>query len=370
MDTVQASLRDACSVLVADPPVKLAGYCQSSLRDDWAPCENDSTPAGTIGAVGFVVIPITAIAFRYSYPLQFIILLSASSENSIMSHAHSRRCFLEASLVAGAAIATPRNLFATESPHLSHALASTNLAASAAPKPAFAVTDYHVHLSNTLTIDQALQLGKERGVQIGIVEHPGQGYPINTDADLKKYIDGLRKYPVHIGLQPVYTGWSKGFSKPVLDQLDYVLMDALTLPRPGGGWLAIWQIDTVVDDGEEFMTHYMPFIEQVLTTEPIDIFGWPTFLPVPIARQYAQLWTPQRVDRIIELARARKIAIEINEVAHVPDENFIGRAKRAGLKFTFGTDSRNEHAAHLYYCYQMAQRCGLREEDMFMPKRK
>ena len=287
-----------------------------------------------------------------------------------MSHAHSRRCFLEASLVAGAAIATPRNLFATEAPHLSHALASTNLAASAAPKPAFAVTDYHVHLSNTLTIDQALQLGKERGVQIGVVDHPGPGFPINSDADLKKYIDGLRKYPVHVGLQPVYAGWSKSFSKPVLDQLDYVLMDALTLPRPGGGWLAIWQIDTVVDDGEEFMTHYMPFIEQVLTTEPIDIFGWPTFLPVPIARQYAQLWTPQRVDRIIELARARKIAIEINEVAHVPDENFIGRAKRAGLKFTFGTDSRNEHAAHLYYCYQMAQRCGLREEDMFMPKRK
>jgi histidinol phosphatase-like PHP family hydrolase len=126
----------------------------------------------------------------------------------------------------------------------------------------------------------------------------------------------------------------------------------------------------MVDDGEEFMTRYMQFIEQVLTTEPIDIFAWPTFLPVPIARQYAQLWTPQRVDRIIDLARARKIAIEINELAHVPDENFIGRAKRAGLKFTFGTDSRNEHATHFYYCYQMAQKCGLTEVDMFVPRRK
>ena len=38
-------------------------------------------------------------------------------------------------------------------------------------------------LSNTLTIDQAIQLGKDRGVQIGIVEHPGPGFPINTDAD-------------------------------------------------------------------------------------------------------------------------------------------------------------------------------------------
>jgi len=114
----------------------------------------------------------------------------------------------------------------------------------------------------------------------------------------------------------------------------------------------------------------MKFIEQVLTTEPIDIFAWPTFLPVPIARQYKQLWTRQRVDRIIELAKQKKLAIEINEVAHVPDENFITAAKRAGLKFTFGTDSRNDHAAHFYYCYQMAQGCGLTEADMFVPKRK
>ena len=279
-----------------------------------------------------------------------------------MPHPYSRRTFLETSLAAGATVAG--------APRLSSALALTNLEATAAPKPAFAVTDYHVHLSNTLSIEQALQLGKERGVQIGIVEHPGPGYPINTDADLKKYIDGLRKYPVRVGLQPVYAGWSKSFSKPALDQLDYILMDALTLPKPDGTWLAIWQIDTMVDDAEEFMTRYMPFIEQVLTTEPIDIFAWPTFLPVPIARQYAQLWTPQRVDRIIDLARARKIAIEINEVAHVPDENFITRAKRAGLKFTFGTDSRNEHAAHFYYCYQMVQRCGLGEGDMFVPQKR
>ena len=242
----------------------------------------------------------------------------------------------------------------------------------------FPVTDYHVHLSNTLPIDQALQLGKDRGVQLGILEHPGPGFPIHTDADLQNYIDNLRKYPVRVGLQPVYPGWSKAFSKPVLDQLDYVLMDALTLPNPDGTWLATWQIDTMVDDAEEFMQRYMQFIEQILSTEPIDIFGWPTFLPVPIARQYSELWTPKRVARIIELCAdttqrsrpGKKLAIEINEVAHVPDENFILKAKQAGLKFTFGTDSRNQHAAHFYYCYQMAQKCGLSEADMFMVKRK
>jgi len=257
--------------------------------------------------------------------------------------------------MAGAALATAGPLLASTSP----------------AKPAFPVVDYHVHLSPTLSIEQAVQLGNDRQVQIGILEHPGPGYPINTDADLRQYIDRLRKYPVRIGLQPVYAGWSKSFSKSLLDELDYVLMDALTLPRPDGGWLAIWQIDTMVDDEKKFMTRYMQFIEQVLTTEPIDVFGWPTFLPVPIARLYTQLWTEARVERIIDLAKAKRIAIEINEVAHVPDENFILLAKRAGLKFTFGTDSRTpQNAAHFYYCYQMAQRCGLTETDMFVPRRK
>jgi hypothetical protein len=266
----------------------------------------------------------------------------------------SRRRFVQTSVMAGAALTTSRHLLASTAP----------------AKPSFPVADYHVHLSPQLSIEQAVNLGKERQVQIGILEHPGTGYKILTDADLKQYIDGLRPYPVRIGLQPVYPGWSKSFSKSLLDQLDYVLMDALTWPRPEGGWLAIWQIDTMVDDEEEFMARYMKSIEQVLTSELVDIFGWPTFLPVPIARQYKQLWTHSRVERIIDLAKARKIAIEINEVAHVPDEEFVVAAKRAGLKFTFGTDARNQNAAHFFYCYQMAQKCGLTEADMFVPKGK
>lgn len=279
-----------------------------------------------------------------------------------MTHTYTRRTFLETTAIASVAL--------TGGSAISHALRNPPTESATPRKPAFTVTDYHVHLSNTLTIDQALQLGKERGVHVGIVEHPGEGFPLKTDADLQNYIDRLRKYPVHIGMQPVYTGWSKAFSKPLLDQLDYVLMDALTLPNSDGTWLPIWQIDTMVDDEEEFMTRYMQFIEQVMTTEPIDIFAWPTFLPVPIARQYTQLWSKSRVNRIIDMAKAKKLAIEINEVAHVPDANFITRAKQAGLKFTFGTDSRNQHATHFYYCYQMAQKCGLTEADMFVVKKK
>ena len=170
----------------------------------------------------FGVTPVTEVHSLDRYP-------------SEMDHIYSRRNFLQTSLIGSAAFApVPHFLraFGARKPALS--LSNGGEVPSVVQKPAFPVADYHVHLSPTLSIDQALQLGKERGVQIGIVEHPGPGYPINTDLDLKKYIDGLGSYPVRIGLQPVYPGWSKAFSKALLDELDYVLMDALTLPRPEG----------------------------------------------------------------------------------------------------------------------------------------
>ena len=45
-------------------------------------------------------------------------------------------------------------------------------------------------------------------------------------------------------------------------------------------------------------------------------------------------------------------------------------AKRAGLKFTFGSDTRDEKTGRLVYCKQVARRCGLTEKDFFVPKRK
>jgi len=108
----------------------------------------------------------------------------------------TRRTFLEASLAAGAALTVPSKLMSNPgatpgAPLLAGVARGGDLdfpptkPAEGPQKPPFPVHDYHVHLSNTLTIDQALQLAKDRGVQIGILEHPGPGYPINTDADLQ-----------------------------------------------------------------------------------------------------------------------------------------------------------------------------------------
>ena len=86
----------------------------------------------------------------------------------------------------------------------------------------FRLIDYHVHLSGNFTIEQAVELSKSRKIKFGIVEHPGPRNAIKNDDDLKSYIDKLRKFPVFIGLQPVYRNWAKDFSKELLDKLDYI----------------------------------------------------------------------------------------------------------------------------------------------------
>ena len=230
----------------------------------------------------------------------------------------------------------------------------------------FPIVDYHVHLYGNMQM--AMSLSEKQGVKFGIVEHPGRGYPLVNDEALKKYIDTLKKYPVCIGLQPIYPDWAKDFSTEMLSKLDYILMDALTLPEKDGRWLPIWRPDTKVEDKDSFMKRYVDFNMQILTTQPIDIFGWPTYLPQCIAEDYDTLWTDELMQKIIDTAIKKDIAIEINEAAKVPKLKFVKMAKEARAKFTFGTDSRNSQAGVLTYGLKIAKEAGLTKENMFVLK--
>jgi histidinol phosphatase-like PHP family hydrolase len=232
----------------------------------------------------------------------------------------------------------------------------------------FPLLDMHVHTTDKFTIDNIMDLGKSRGVRFGIVEHPAP-WAIRNDSDLKNYIDKLRQYPVYIGLQPMNLGWSRNFSPELLAQIDYVLMDPQRVPMGNGVTLSIWEFDTYVENTDQFMEKYMAYTMEILNNEPINIFAWPLFLPVCIARDYYTIWTPERMQQIISAAKKRNIAIEINDMAHTPHEKFILMAKEQGLKFTFGSDSRNQNVGRLAFCKEIAKKCRLTKDDFYRPKR-
>jgi hypothetical protein len=265
-----------------------------------------------------------------------------------------RRTFIRNASLAGSLLAVaPKSLF------------------SAAPAdPGFPLMDLHVHLTNIFTIDRVMEIAKRTGVQFGIVVNPGYG--VDDDASLNKFIDFLLPYPVYIGLQPMTPGWSKNFTSSALSRLDYILMDAQTIPSGNryDDTLRIWNFDTYVDDDQKFMEKYMAHILEVINSnEPLTTFGWPLFLPVCIARDYYTLWTDERMQKIITALKKKNLNVEINDMAHTPHEKFILMAKEQGIKFAFGSDTRDDKAGRLDFCKAIAKKCNLKKEDFFVPKR-
>jgi len=106
----------------------------------------------------------------------------------------------------------------------------------------------------------------------------------------------------------------------------------------------------------------------ILDREPIDIHANPTVLPDVIAADYDRLWTPERMQRLIDAAKRNDVAIEINNRYRVPRPAFIKAAKKAGVKFSFGTNNSDKNLGRMEYGVKMVKECGLTWQDMFLPK--
>ena len=236
----------------------------------------------------------------------------------------------------------------------------------------FPIMDLHVHRSDKQSIEDIVEKSKRTGIKFGVMENVAP-WGITNDEQLKAYLDAVSPYPVYVGLQPMSPGWSKNLSKELIERADYVAMDPQIVTN-GNGYgedVMVWEYATYIEDAEAFMERNMAHYINILTgDEPLDIFACPLLLPYCIEREYSKLWTKKRLQTIIDAAKARDIAIEISDMMRVPHDEFILMAKRAGLKFTFGSDTRDEKTGRLDYCKYIAKRCGLKENDFFVPKRR
>lgn len=107
--------------------------------------------------------------------------------------------------------------------------------------------------------------------------------------------------------------------------------------------------------------------EVLLHNGPADIFANPTFLPDELQGEYDQLWTPERVDRVLDVMEKYQIALEINPRYCIPSFDIIRRAKDRGIKFTFGTNNVDSHFGRLEYALEAIEACGLQPSDLWFP---
>ena len=234
----------------------------------------------------------------------------------------------------------------------------------------YPVVDYHTHLKGGLTLEEALANSRRLGIMYGIAVNGGLKFPITTDAGVESFLASMKGQPCFVGLQGEGREWVTLFSRETIAKFDYIFTDCMTFTDDNGKRRRLWIPEEVgeIPDPEQFMDMLVNRIVGILSHEPIDIHANPTFLPAPIAHDYDRLWTPERMQRVIEAAKANDVAIEINNRYRLPSPAFIQRAKNAGVKFSFGTNNGDPNLGRMEYALAMVTQCGLTPQDIFIPK--
>lgn len=230
----------------------------------------------------------------------------------------------------------------------------------------FPLVDYHVHLKGDLTFEKAVEHSRQTGIKYGIALNCGLGFPTQTDSAALAWLESMKGSPFMLAMQAEGREWVKIFSPEVIMKFDYVFTDAMTYTDDSGKRVRLWiKEEVTVPDKQKFMDDLVRRITTILSTEPINIYVNPTFLPDCISAEYNDLWTRDRMLKVIESAARHQIAIEINNRYRIPSEKFIKLAKKHGVKFAFGTNNTDSNMGDLDYCLLMKKRCGLTSGDMF-----
>ena len=234
----------------------------------------------------------------------------------------------------------------------------------------FPLMDLHVHLKGGLTAEQALANARTYGFTYGLAVNCGLKMRYETNDALEEFLANYEKPTnTYLAMQAEGREWLDLFSKETVAKFDYVFTDAMTWTNNSGKRMRLWiKEETEVGDPQDFMSQLVAAIEKILT-EPIDIYVNPTYLPDEIAHMYDELWTPERMDRVITALLENGVALEINNRRKIPSQAFIQRAKDAGVKFTFGTNNGGiDDLGNLDYCIAMVEACGLQPADMWHPE--
>ena len=234
----------------------------------------------------------------------------------------------------------------------------------------FPLVDFHTHLKEGLRLEDVLQRTREHGIKAGIAVNGGLSFPIDTDAGLEPFLREMQGKPVFVAFQAEGREWVRLFTRKTLERFDYIFTDAMTWTDDEGRRMRLW-IDREVPpiaDAQKFMDMLVDRTVRIVSDEPIDIYVNPTYLPSQISSRYDELWTPERMTRVITALRGNGVAMEINNRYQIPSEAFIRQAKAAGVKLACGTNNTGPaDLGRMDYCVRMIGELGVTPADMFTP---
>ena len=237
----------------------------------------------------------------------------------------------------------------------------------------FPVIDWHVHLKGGLTAEMAHAMSMNYGINYGVAPNAGAGgvgRMLSNDDEVYEYYNEVKDLPFLRGVQGEGRKWTADFSSEALGVFDYLFTDAMTIVDHKGRISRIYRNEEVLPDGlsdQKYMDLIVDQTVKILSNEPADIFANAFFLPDFLNDRFDQMWTPERVAKVLDVMQENGIALEISARYRIPNEYIIRDAKERGIKFTFGTNNVDANFGRLEYSIDKARECGLTVEDMWFP---
>lgn len=229
--------------------------------------------------------------------------------------------------------------------------------------------DLHTHVRSGMDPEQLSANARKYGFTYGIAVNCGIKMGFEDDDSLNNFLDSHKPSPfTWFAMQAEGREWLELFTAASRSRFDYVFTDAMTWTNDNGKRMRLWiKEETEVGDPQDFMDQLVDRIVKIVTTEPIDIYVNPTYLPAEISDMYNELWTDERVNRVIAALVEGGVALEINNGLRKPSPSIIKKAKKAGVKFTFGTNNTTSNIGRMEYAIKMISECGLTPQDMWIP---
>ena len=237
----------------------------------------------------------------------------------------------------------------------------------------FPLMDLHVHLKGGLEMEPALENARKYGYTYGMAVNCGLQMGFESDAEVEEYLANYQKPPhTFLAMQAEGREWLDMFSKETIAKFDYVFTDGMTWTNNNGKRMRLWMPEeTEIGDPQDFMEQLVDRTVAIISSEPIDLYVNPTYVPDELNDRYDDLWTEARMDRVIQALVENDVAMELNDRRKIPSPAFIKRAKAGGVKFTFGTNNGGgDDLGKLAWCIEMVEECGLQPADMWIPEKK
>lgn len=220
----------------------------------------------------------------------------------------------------------------------------------------FSPFDHHIHSTRS---DGTVSLADRAKTLLvrphGISDH----YPhkMRTDDDLLRYLDEAAALGLKVGIE-----YDLGVAPTLLPSthaaLDYLIgsvhqvhIDGVRIGFDVAGHFIKGYAKGPYVEAERFADQRLrekildltlDLIRQGIEEVGIDIVGHPTFTPIAALGDPETSYPVEWQERLIEMCVKGDVAIEINETYGVPHRSFLERAKRAGARFSVGSDTHFE----------------------------